>query len=180
MAPFTLDLPVSVWVRCWRRLVDSFDKRTTCSRIRRWCISSHGRPREWVISLPFGERAQSPLIANLFLLRKPSFMPHVIIIGAGVSGLSLAYRLRQSVPVQITILEKASRVGGNIRTEFRDGFRVECGPNGFLDTKPSTLKLCHDLGLSGQLLAASEESRKNRYLFWKGKLQAYPIPFGRF
>jgi oxygen-dependent protoporphyrinogen oxidase len=82
--------------------------------------------------------------------------------------------------MQVTILEKASRLGGNIHTELRDGFRVECGPNGFLDSKPTTLKLCRDLGLSTQLIPASEGSRKNRYLFWKGKLRALPSSLGSF
>jgi protoporphyrinogen/coproporphyrinogen III oxidase len=102
-------------------------------------------------------------------------MPHVVIVGAGLSGLSLAYRLhRTRNDLNITILEKASRPGGNIWTERIDGFQVEAGPNGFLDVKPSTMQLCRDLGLGDWLIAASEGSRRNRYLFWNGKLRPLP------
>src|SRR5580692_12871344 len=108
-------------------------------------------------------------------------MPHVVIVGAGLSGLSLAYRLHCARPdVRITILEKSSRPGGNIWTERLNGFQVETGPNGFLDAKPSTLQLCRDLGLGEKLIPASEGSRKNRYLFWNGKLRALPGSFWSF
>ncbi len=108
-------------------------------------------------------------------------MFHVVIVGAGLSGLSIAYRLRCAAPMlKITILEKENQIGGNIRTVERAGFRVETGPNGFLDAKPSTVQLCQDLGLQQHLLAASEGSRKNRYLFWNGRLRKLPSSFWSF
>src|SRR5437868_2541514 len=108
-------------------------------------------------------------------------MPKVVIIGAGISGLSLAYRLQQALPdADITVLEHSSRPGGTIWTEERDGFRIEIGPNGFLDTKPSTVQLCEDLGLGGRLVAASEESARNRYLFLDGRLEPLPNSLGSF
>jgi len=108
-------------------------------------------------------------------------MPTILIVGGGLSGLSLAYRLQQAAPhVEITVLEKDDRSGGKIHTETHDGFRVECGPNGFLDTKPTTVALCHDLGLGGRLIAASDSATKNRYLFLRGRLQRLPDSFGSF
>src|SRR5262245_57615607 len=102
-------------------------------------------------------------------------MPRVVIIGAGISGLALANRLRQRQPgTDITLLESDSRPGGKVRTEHRNGFVVEAGPNGFLETKPSTLQLCRDLGLGGELIAASEASRKHRFLFVNERLRALP------
>src|SRR5438046_1491793 len=101
-------------------------------------------------------------------------MPSVVIVGAGISGLSLAYRLQQRIPdLKITVLERRDRPGGTMWTERRDGFQVEIGPNGFLDNKSSTLDLCRDLGLGDRLLAASEAAGRNRYLVldgsvWKG------------
>jgi oxygen-dependent protoporphyrinogen oxidase len=107
--------------------------------------------------------------------------PRVVIVGGGLSGLALGYRLRGRLPnVQLTILEKHSRPGGNIVTVDRDGFRVEGGPNGIFDAKPSTLQLCRDLGLGDRLIAASEESRRNRYLFLDGRLRALPNSLGSF
>src|SRR5262249_35758133 len=102
-------------------------------------------------------------------------MPKIAIVGAGISGLSLAYRLHQFVPVaEVTVLEKRDRPGGTVWTERRDGFQVEVGPNGFLDNKPSTLALCRELGLGDRLVPASEAAARNRYLFLDGKLQLLP------
>jgi len=102
-------------------------------------------------------------------------MAEVVIVGAGLSGLAVAFRLRQLLPdLSLKILEARSIAGGNIGTEVHDGFRVETGPNGFLDNKPGTLQLCQDLGLGDELLTASEGSRKNRYLFLKNRLHKLP------
>jgi oxygen-dependent protoporphyrinogen oxidase len=106
-------------------------------------------------------------------------MPTVVIVGGGLSGLSLAYRLQRVAPhVAITLLEKDDRPGGKVRTEVRDGFRVECGPNGFLDTKPATAALCRDLGLGDRLVPASEAAGKNRYLLLRGRLRRLPDGLG--
>lgn len=102
-------------------------------------------------------------------------MPQIVIVGAGLSGLTVAYRLRQRLPdARLTVLEPRDRAGGNIGTEQHDGFRVETGPNGFLDNKPGMMQLCQDLGLGDRLLAASEGSRKNRYVFVRNQLHRLP------
>src|SRR5437868_13075267 len=96
-------------------------------------------------------------------------MPHVVIVGGGLSGLSVAFRLTQTAPtVSCTVLEARDRPGGNVGTEDHRGFRVETGPNGFLDRTPFVLDLCRDLGLADRLVAASEGARKNRYVFLRG------------
>lgn len=107
-------------------------------------------------------------------------MPRVVVVGAGVSGLALAYRLRSALPgVDLTVLEESARPGGPVWTDRRDGFQFECGPNGFLDSKPSTLNLCRDLGIADDLIPASESSRRNRFVFINEKLRALPSgPFG--
>jgi oxygen-dependent protoporphyrinogen oxidase len=102
-------------------------------------------------------------------------MPRVVIVGAGISGLSLAYRLHQIAPlVDISVLDSAGRVGGCVRTERRDGFTVECGPNGFLDTKPTTAQLARDVGLAERLVPASDSAGRNRFLFLGKELQRLP------
>jgi len=101
--------------------------------------------------------------------------PRVVIIGAGLSGLSLAYRLRERLPsADVTVLEKSTQPGGNVVTIERDGFRIEAGPNGIFDAKPHTVQLCHDLGLGDRLIPASEHSRTNRFLFLDGRLRPLP------
>jgi oxygen-dependent protoporphyrinogen oxidase len=108
-------------------------------------------------------------------------MSQVVIVGGGLSGLSLAYRLQQAAPhAEIALLEKEDRSGGKIHTEVRDGFRIEHGPNGFLDTRPTTTALCRDLGLGDHLIPATEAAGKNRYLFLRGRLERLPDGFGTF
>jgi oxygen-dependent protoporphyrinogen oxidase len=102
-------------------------------------------------------------------------MPTVVIVGAGISGLSLAFRLRQQAPeTTIHVLESSPRIGGKIWTERRDGFLIESGPNGFIDLKPSGLDLCRDLGIANQLISGSEIARQNRYLFRGAGLEPLP------
>lgn len=102
-------------------------------------------------------------------------MPHVVIVGGGLSGLSVAFRLRQAAPdTAVTVLEPRDRPGGNIGTEDHKGFRVELGPNGFLDRTPALPNLCHDLGLADRVIPASEGARKNRFLFLGGRLRKMP------
>ena len=108
-------------------------------------------------------------------------MTSVVIVGAGISGLATAYRLQQIDPTAtITLLEQRDRPGGTVWTEDLNGFRVEVGANGFLDTNPSTLALCRELGLGERLVPASDSAARNRYLFWEGELRPLPSSFRAF
>jgi oxygen-dependent protoporphyrinogen oxidase len=102
-------------------------------------------------------------------------MPHVIVVGGGLTGLTVAFRLKQLASgISVTVLEPRDRPGGNISTEVHRAFRVESGPNGFLDRTPAVPELVRDLGLTDRLIAASEGSRKNRYVFLNGRLRKLP------
>jgi oxygen-dependent protoporphyrinogen oxidase len=110
-----------------------------------------------------------------------SASPRIIIVGGGISGLSLAYRLQVRLPnADITLLEQAERPGGTTWTLREEGFQVEMGPNGFLDTKPATLELCKSVDLGSQLVQATEAAAKNRYLFLGDRLKALPGGIGAF
>lgn len=105
----------------------------------------------------------------------------IVIIGAGISGLSVAYRLQERMPAaDVTILEKADRPGGAAWSIREDGFLVETGPNGFLDTKPTTLVLSRDVGLDADLTLASEAAGKNRWLFLNERLKMLPNGLASF
>ena len=51
----------------------------------------------------------------------------VIVIGAGVTGLTAAYRLVQA-DRSVLVLEARDRVGGRLSTETHDGVAFEVGP----------------------------------------------------
>jgi glycine/D-amino acid oxidase-like deaminating enzyme len=53
-------------------------------------------------------------------------MPRVIICGAGWAGLNCA-RILQDRGIETLILERSDRVGGRIRTQFKDGFTIDSG-----------------------------------------------------
>jgi oxygen-dependent protoporphyrinogen oxidase len=108
-------------------------------------------------------------------------MTNIVIVGAGISGLSLAYRLQERLPeAEITVLERDSRPGGTAWTVREQGFQIDLGPNGFLDTKPTTLQLCRDIGLGDRLTAASDAAARNRYLFLGDRLRLLPGGLGAF
>jgi oxygen-dependent protoporphyrinogen oxidase len=105
-------------------------------------------------------------------------MKQAIIIGGGISGLSTAWLLgRQAqesgIPLQITLLEKETQVGGKIRSVRENGFTCEWGPNGFLDNKPQTLELCRALGIEDRLHRSNDNARK-RFIYSEGRLHRLP------
>ncbi len=105
-------------------------------------------------------------------------MAHVIIVGGGMSGLSLAWYLKNmSNGWKITVLEAKDRVGGKAWTDKRDGFVIERGVNGILDNKPSTLALAADLGVKP---LRSNDASRIRYVVRNGKLVPLPTSPGQF
>lgn len=97
-------------------------------------------------------------------------MLDTLIVGAGISGLSLA-RTLQKKQHQILVAECQERVGGNITTVRAGEFCWEEGPNSFSPT-PELLKLAVDVGLKEQLVLA--DRRLPRYIYWQGQL--HPVP----
>ena len=95
-----------------------------------------------------------------------------IILGAGISGLTAGFYLAEK-GLSVRILEKSPRVGGAIRSERRDGFLIEFGPNTVLDTTPLLGELFQKLGIASERVDASPQA-KNRYIVRGGKLHALP------
>jgi oxygen-dependent protoporphyrinogen oxidase len=104
----------------------------------------------------------------------------VVVAGAGISGLAAAWligeELRSLYPpdgADMVVLDPSDRPGGKIRTVADGGFRLEAGPNGFLDSKPWTLDLTRRLGIVDDLLGSSDDARK-RYIYLHGQLHRLP------
>jgi oxygen-dependent protoporphyrinogen oxidase len=98
----------------------------------------------------------------------------VCVIGGGISGLCVAYRLRKA-GVDVTLFEKGANVGGNITTEIRDGFLFEHGPNSALASR-ELLGLIEELGLTDEIAKTNPNSKK-RFIVREGKLAALPSGF---
>jgi oxygen-dependent protoporphyrinogen oxidase len=97
----------------------------------------------------------------------------VAVVGAGVSGLALGFQLQQR-GVDVCVLEAHERAGGNIRSERRDAYLCEWGPNGWLDNEPATGRLIDVLGLGEQVVRASDAAAL-RWIVRDGKLRALPM-----
>jgi len=96
----------------------------------------------------------------------------VAVVGGGIAGLSLGFHLMRH-GVAVRVVEGAARPGGNIRTEERDGYRCEWGPNGFLDSSPPTIRLVDALGLQDELAPSSDATRV-RWIVRDGRLRRLP------
>lgn len=88
----------------------------------------------------------------------------VIIIGAGLTGLTTAYYLKKK-GFNITILEKNNRAGGVIQTLKEGDFIYETGPNTGVVGNPEVAELFEELSDSCKLIIANPEAK--RRLIWK-------------
>jgi oxygen-dependent protoporphyrinogen oxidase len=101
---------------------------------------------------------------------------HVAVVGGGVAGLAAALRLLRRAPdVNVTLLEKQARLGGQIQTEYVDGFVIEAGADSFLTRKPRGVGLCEELGVAGRLVARQEQ-HAGTFVRHDGAL--HPLPEG--
>src|SRR5689334_4485197 len=58
--------------------------------------------------------------------RQAGEAPHVVIVGGGISGLTAAFLLRNE-PVRVTVLDGASRLGGELAVSEVAGVAVDEG-----------------------------------------------------
>lgn len=96
----------------------------------------------------------------------------IIILGAGISGLATAHWLAKD-GFDVTILESALEPGGSMRTIVENNFLIDFGPNSGLETTPLIRQLVDEVGLSNEMIYASESSNK-RYILRNDKLNALP------
>jgi len=97
----------------------------------------------------------------------------IMIIGAGISGLTSAFLLNK-FGYDVTVLERKKEPGGSIETINEKGFLFDKGPNSALETHPLIRQLIEDLGLEDQFVYANKESNK-RYILRDGRLYALPM-----
>ncbi|WP_112108142.1 protoporphyrinogen oxidase, partial [Parafrankia sp. Ea1.12] len=74
----------------------------------------------------------------------------VVIIGAGIAGLSAASALAGRA--EVTVVEAGDRIGGKLRTTPIEGLAVEEGAEAFLVRVPEALRLARHIGLGHDIV----------------------------
>ncbi len=95
----------------------------------------------------------------------------VCVIGGGISGLCVAYRLKKK-GVDVLLVERNAVCGGNIQTERDGDFLIEWGPNSTL-ASAHLFELVAELGLLDEV-APAKQTAKKRYILKDGKLRPLP------
>lgn len=99
-------------------------------------------------------------------------MPYdVIIIGAGLSGLSAAYGLVEKGITHILLIDAQNTPGGKVHSLNENGFVFENGPLAFQGSSKNLFQLCEKLNLP---LQAADPCGKYRFIYHNGQL--CPIP----
>lgn len=96
----------------------------------------------------------------------------VVVVGAGVSGLTCAYFLTKH-GFNVLVLEKENMVGGTMQTIRENGWLIEKGPNSALETTPLFNQIFKEIGIINERIYASTEADK-RYILRDSFL--HPIP----
>lgn len=97
---------------------------------------------------------------------------HVVVVGAGITGL-VAARALVAAGAQVTVLEAADQVGGQLDDVEVAGHRVDVGAESVFTAAPGPLELIGELGLDDDLVAAT---RATTWLATRHGLR--PLPEG--
>jgi len=96
----------------------------------------------------------------------------VIVVGAGISGLTCAHRIAERHPeAEVVVLDAGARPGGKIRTSIIDGIVVDEAADAFLARVPSAIDLCRELGLDDQFVTPAE---RRAFVYRHGALHRFP------
>ena len=105
-------------------------------------------------------------------------MKPVVVAGAGISGLALAFELRR-LGVAVVVLESEKRAGGKIESDHREGYLCERGPASYLDRSGSVTALAKALGIENRVVLAGAAAER-RLVAAKGRLHDTPATVSAF
>ncbi len=100
----------------------------------------------------------------------PGVADNVVIIGAGLAGLTAAYELAR-VGKACTVLEADDVVGGISRTTERDGWRFDIGGHRFFTKVKEVEEFWHEVLPGEELMVRPRLSR----IYYQGKYYDYPL-----
>jgi len=101
----------------------------------------------------------------------------VLIVGGGISGLSLAWWLSQQ-GVRVEIWEADERIGGKIKSTRQDGYLTERAASMVMNFRPEVTELLHDTGLDTAKSSRLPGAEAKRYLLHDKQLTAMPMRLG--
>jgi oxygen-dependent protoporphyrinogen oxidase len=100
-------------------------------------------------------------------------MASVAVIGAGVTGLAAAHRLKHR-GYRVVVYEAGDRVGGVVLSERRNGYLAELGPQSLSAPSPGVAALLLELGLDQRRVTPAPAAR-TRYIVRRGRLIRLPM-----
>jgi len=92
--------------------------------------------------------------------------PDVVIVGAGLTGLTMGLYLKKA-SVNFLIIDKSAKTGGVIQTIREKGFAYETGPNTGVVSYPEMAELFEELSGKCELEVADPSAK--RRLIWKNQ-----------
>jgi oxygen-dependent protoporphyrinogen oxidase len=95
----------------------------------------------------------------------------IAVVGGGLAGLSVAWRLRQRHDV--VVFESAGSVGGNVRSQRYGEYVFDLGPNGYMSNATQIAQLVDETGLRER--AVSAQAAAKRYIYWNERLHPVPV-----
>ena len=98
-------------------------------------------------------------------------MKKVAVIGAGISGLCVAFRA-QKAGADVTLFDASDSVGGNIHTVTNGSYTYEHGPNSLM-ANGEIFELIDDLGIADKIVETRPAAKK-RYILRDGRPVALP------
>lgn len=96
----------------------------------------------------------------------------ILIVGAGLTGLTLAYYLKKAGK-KVVVAERSDKPGGVIRTCTENGFTFETGPNTGILSTPEIVDLFEELA-PGVVPETPGSASRSRWIWKKGKWHALP------
>ena len=99
-------------------------------------------------------------------------MIDVVVVGAGIAGLSCAQRIADSGR-EVCLVEASGHVGGMIQSVRFDDYLLERGPNTIQKSTPQTEAIIDRLGLGRRVVEAGA-SGSRRYIVKRGRLVEVP------
>lgn len=104
---------------------------------------------------------------------KDNRLETVAVLGAGIAGLTAAWKL-YNAGSNVTVLEQSSSVGGCIRTVREKGYLLELGPNTFLNSSRELWELAGSAGLEELKIETKGNIGRTRYIFKSDRLIKVP------